>query len=193
MPRNYWLDLFTGKTWEEFLQHGGTVSGFRHRLRRMARKIQVGDYLICHVTGISRIIGILEVKSECYEDHSKIWEDADFPMRFKVEIKYQLTPETAIPIQELKDKLSLFQNLSSPHAWTGFFRQSPAKFKEQDGIAIVEAVKSTIENPVKREYDEAKYNRTPKKYESKDMGVVTVPDEKEKEEDLFTIEEKDNT
>lgn len=190
MGRNYWLDLFTGKTWEEFLQRGASVSGFRYRLRAAARKIQIGDYLICHVTGISRIIGILEVKSECFEDYSKIWEDADFPMRFNVELIYQLTPETAIPIHELKDQLVLFQNLSTPRAWTGFFRQSPAKFKEEDGLRIVEAVKAAIENPVKREYDEAKYNKSPKKYESKQIGVVTVPEDKEKEpEDTFLPEE----
>lgn len=27
MPRNYWLDLFTGTTWKEFLKAGGKVSG----------------------------------------------------------------------------------------------------------------------------------------------------------------------
>jgi hypothetical protein len=27
--RNYWLDLFTGTTWKEFLDAGGEVSGFR--------------------------------------------------------------------------------------------------------------------------------------------------------------------
>jgi hypothetical protein len=35
--RNYWLDLFTAKTWREFLDAGGEVSGFRlgnrHRFR----------------------------------------------------------------------------------------------------------------------------------------------------------------
>ncbi len=29
MARNYWLDLFTGKTWEEFKKHGANISGFR--------------------------------------------------------------------------------------------------------------------------------------------------------------------
>ena len=109
-------------------------------------------------------------------------------MRFDVEIVCQLTPGTAIPIQELKDKLTIFQNLSSPNAWTGFFRQSPAKFKDQDGIAIVEAAKAAMENPVTRDYDKAKYNRTPKKYESKKIGVVTVPDEKDDEE--VTVKEE---
>ena len=27
--RSYWLDLFTGATWQEFLAAGGDVSGFR--------------------------------------------------------------------------------------------------------------------------------------------------------------------
>jgi hypothetical protein len=27
--RNYWLDLFTGATWDEFKQAGGKVSAFR--------------------------------------------------------------------------------------------------------------------------------------------------------------------
>jgi hypothetical protein len=27
--RNYWLDLFTPVTWQEFLDAGGKVSGFR--------------------------------------------------------------------------------------------------------------------------------------------------------------------
>ena len=64
--RNYWLDLFTGKTWEEFLKAGGQISGFRSRKHNLAKKIKIGDYLICYLTGISRFVGILEVKSECF-------------------------------------------------------------------------------------------------------------------------------
>jgi len=29
MSGKYWLNLFTGKTWEEFLENGANVSGFR--------------------------------------------------------------------------------------------------------------------------------------------------------------------
>ncbi|HUU16809.1 MAG TPA: EVE domain-containing protein [Sedimentisphaerales bacterium] len=116
MSRNYWLDLFTGKTWEEFKKNGATVSGFRHRRRRLAKQIQPGDYLICYMTGLSRFIGVLEVKSKCYEDNTPIWEDAVFPFRFNVELVYELTPGTAVPVLSLKDKLLIFQDLSSPHA-----------------------------------------------------------------------------
>ncbi|HEW79929.1 MAG TPA: EVE domain-containing protein [Phycisphaerales bacterium] len=189
MSRNYWLDLFTGTTWEEFKKHGANVSGFRRRRRRLAKKIRPGDYLICYLTGIMRLVGILEVKSECYEDDTPIWDDGVFPIRFKVELIYELTPKTAVPILSLKDKLSLFQNLTSPHAWSGFFRASPGKFDPHDGEIITQAIKAAIANPVARDYDEAKYRRRPKIFESTKIGVVTVPEE-DKEETKLEITPK---
>jgi len=192
---NYWLDLFTGKTWEEFKKNGATVSGFRNRRRRLAKEIHPGDYLLCYLTGLSRFIGVLEVKSESYEDNTRIWEDADFPIRFKVELVYELNPRTAVPVLNLKDKLSLFQNLNSPHAWTGFFRGSPARFDPEDGHIITEAIKEAIANPVERDYDKAKYHRRPKIFESKKVGVVTVPEEEEEttQSPLTTVEAEKST
>ncbi|KAF5429073.1 hypothetical protein C5S39_09550 [Candidatus Methanophagaceae archaeon] len=64
MSGKYWLNLFTGKTWEEFLENGANVSGFREQRRKAAANIHPGDYLICYLTGVSRLIGVLEVKSE---------------------------------------------------------------------------------------------------------------------------------
>jgi hypothetical protein len=186
MGRSYWLDLFTGKTWEEFKKNGSKVSGFRRTRRRRAQDIKPGDYLVCYLTGLSRFIGILEVKSACYEDDTPIWEDAVFPIRFNVDLLYELRPGTAVPIETLKDKLSLFRGLSSPHAWTGFFRGSPARFDPADGEIIVQAVKETMAHPVTRAYDQAKYWRRPRKFESKKIGVVTIPEE-EKEESLQTV------
>lgn len=110
MGRNYWLDLFTGITWEEFTKHGATVSGFRRRRRRLAKEIHHGDYLLCYLTGIMRFVGVLEVKSECYEDDTPIWDDSVFPIRFKVDLVYELTPTTAVPVLSLRDKLSFFKN-----------------------------------------------------------------------------------
>lgn len=176
MARNYWLDLFTGTTWEEFLKRGGNVSGFRERRRNTAKQIHPGDYLICYLTGLSRFIGVLEVKSECYEDHTPIWAEEEFPYRFKVKIVHQLDAKTAVPVSDLKNDLTLFRGLKSK-AWSGFFRGSPARFEEHDGEVIVKAIKDAEKNPIEREYDEKKYWRQPKTYESKKVGVVTVPDE----------------
>jgi hypothetical protein len=57
----YWLNLFTGTTWTEFVKNGSGVSGFSQNRWKTVQEIKVGDRLICCVTGISRFIGILEV------------------------------------------------------------------------------------------------------------------------------------
>ncbi len=181
MARKYWLDLFTGTTWEEFLKSGAKVSGFRERRRKTAEQIHPGDYLICYLTGLSRFVGVLEVKSECYFDQTPIWTNEEFPYRFKVEPVYKLDAETAVPVFELKDQLTLFRGLKSK-AWSGFFRGSPALFDERDGKLIVEAIRQAEKNPIRREYDERKYWRQPKTYESSQVGVVTVPEEAPDEE-----------
>jgi hypothetical protein len=186
MAHNYWLDLFTGTTWDEFKKHGATVSGFRLRRRRLAKEIHPGDYLICYLTGIMRFVGVLEVESESYEDRTPIWDDSVFPVRFKVKLIHELAPATAVPVLSLRDKLSIFRNLKSPHAWTGFFRGSPAKFRATDGEIILQAIREAIANPIEREFDRTKYKRRPKIFESTKLGVVTVPEEEKEEAKVET-------
>jgi hypothetical protein len=54
MERRYWLDLFTGTTWNDFLDAGGVVSGFRETRWDTVRQLKAGDYLLCYLTGLSR-------------------------------------------------------------------------------------------------------------------------------------------
>lgn len=185
MDKKYWLDLFTGKTWEEFLKNGANVSGFKERRRNIAKRIRPGDYLICYLTGLSRFIGVLEVLSESYFDtETHIWEDQLFPVRFKVKVVHALDAMTAIPVHDLKDRLSIFRDTETPRSWSGHFRGSPVQFDQKDGGIIVEAIRTATINPIEREFDERKYWRRPKVYEST-VGEVTVPEE---EEDVTTEE-----
>ena len=64
---NYWLDLFTGVTWKEFLGAGGDVSGFRESRWSAVQKIKPGDYLLCYLTGVSRFIAVLEAASRALQ------------------------------------------------------------------------------------------------------------------------------
>lgn len=179
MDRKYWLDLFTGKTWEEFFKNDANVSGFKERRRNIAKRIHPGDYLICYLTGLSRFIGVLEILSDSYFDTgTRIWEDQLFPVRFKVKVVYALDAKTAIPVHDLKDKLSLFRDAKTPRSWSGFFRGSPVQFAQKDAEAIVEAIKDATSNPVEREFDERKYWRRPRVFDS-NVGEVTVPEEEE--------------
>jgi hypothetical protein len=48
---NYWLDLFTGTTWQEFQKAGSKVTGFREHNRKRAQGIKRGDIFLCYLTG----------------------------------------------------------------------------------------------------------------------------------------------
>src|SRR5262245_12759501 len=43
LPMNYWLDLFTGTTWEESQKAGASVSGFTHRMRKTVQSMRGPD------------------------------------------------------------------------------------------------------------------------------------------------------
>jgi predicted RNA-binding protein len=176
--RNYWLDLFTWTTWQEFLDAGGTVSGFRESRWKTVQKMKPGDYLLCYLTGISRFIGILEVTSAPYRDQSPIWKDEDFPSRIKVKPVITLTAETSVPVYELRDRLSFFQDMKSSIAWTGHFRGSPAKWGVSDAEVVVKALTEASKNPVTRPVDAAKLARRPKPLKAR-IGSVTVPGSEE--------------
>jgi hypothetical protein len=183
MSPKYWLNLFTGKTWEEFLQQGATITGFRETRKKTAENVKPGDFFLCYITGISRFVGVLEIKSNMFIDHTPIWEGEDFPVRFTVKLNYKLEPETAVPVLSMKDQLSFFQDKKSPSAWTGFFRGSPAEFNQEDAEIIIEAIKKAIKNPVEINFDPKKYWRKAHIYNTKGVNV-TVPEQEKEEPEL---------
>ncbi len=191
--RNYWLDLFTGKSWIEFKKAGGHVSGFRESRWKILQKVKIGDYFLCYLTGVSRFIGVLEIFSEAFKDDAYIWEDDIFPCRVKAKIILELTPETAVPVYELKDKLSFFLDLEKKRGWTGHFRGSPALWKKEDGEAVVNALFEAKKNPIIRPVDQKKLLRRPRSIKTK-IGSITIPEkELEKEEDEIMDQPKQIT
>jgi hypothetical protein len=74
---NYWLDLFTGTTWDEFRKSGASTSGFSGRMRKNVERIAVGDVLLCYLTGVMHWVGALEVQGRS-QDKRRIWKEAEF-------------------------------------------------------------------------------------------------------------------
>jgi hypothetical protein len=184
--RTYWLDLFTPKTWDEFLSSGGEVSGFRESRWKSVQQIRKGDYLLCYLTGLSRFIGVLEVVRPAFQDSSPIWEQEAFPSRVGVRIIASLTPETAVPVLELKEALSIFDWTKGPSHWTGYVRGSPSRWKASDGEAVVSAITEAVQNPIRRPFKPQKMSYRPKPLPSTKVGTVIVPDKEEQETPTLT-------
>ena len=100
----YWLDLFTGQTWQEFLDYGATVSGFRKRMRNAVNRIKPGDVLLCYLTGVMRWVGALSVQGRSH-DKKMIWEFDEFAERLSVKPIVLLPPEQGVPMEQRRPRL----------------------------------------------------------------------------------------
>ncbi len=181
----YWLDLFTGTTWEEFLKAGGTVSGFRHRMRKTVEKIQPNDILLCYLTGVQRWVGALRVIGPS-NDQSGIWSFAEFPARLAVEIIVKLSPEQGIPMADLEGKVAFYKGPKDAGKFKAFLRGSPRLFQSsQDGQLIMNLLRETEKNPVKRPVDPRKLARKPlfvtqeRRGQKTIVTKVSIPDSEE--------------
>ena len=184
---NYWLDLFTGTTWNEFQKSGASISGFSHRMRKTVQKIQPGDILLCYLTGVMRWVGALEVVGQT-DDKTPIWKDAEFPARLKVNSLLMLPPTNGIPMSELEGKVQFFLTKADSGKFKGFVRGSPAVFKsKEDGDLILRLLRGAEKSPVSRPVDAKKLARKPffnaerKKGKQTIATVVSVPESEEPE------------
>ncbi|MBI3580952.1 MAG: hypothetical protein HY098_02565 [Nitrospinae bacterium] len=109
----YWVDLFTGTTWNEFIVAGKSVTGFTQRRRNIVSQIKPGDILLCYLTGVQRWVGALEVQGPS-QDKSDIWQVAEFPVRLAVKPIILLQPEYGIPMEELLGKGRFFSRCITP-------------------------------------------------------------------------------
>jgi predicted RNA-binding protein len=138
--RTYWVSPSTLDIWIASQQAGSYTIGFRNRSRGLAQRIKAGDYLLQYLTRLQRWIGILEVTSEADYDDSPRFQGDEFPWRVKVRVVVQLTPDTAIPLSDLKSQLTIYQN---PRAVGNYLRRSPTKLSETaDGERLVAVISS---------------------------------------------------
>jgi hypothetical protein len=184
----YWLDLFTGTTWDEFRNSGASVTGFTNRMRKTVQAIQAGDVLLCYLTGVKRWVGALETIGPSTETR-RLWRDAEFPARLSVKPLVALSPETGVPMEELEGKVSFFATANDRGKFKGMVRGSPRLFKAQgDGDLILKLLREAERAPVARPVDAKKLARKPffkaerRKGKETISTVVTVPEPEEPDE-----------
>ncbi|PYI94366.1 MAG: hypothetical protein DME97_02605 [Verrucomicrobia bacterium] len=178
----YWLDLFTGQTWQEFQNHGAKVSGFRKRMHNAVERIKPGDILLCYLTGVKRWVGALTVNGRS-KDKSAIWEFDPFPERLNVTPTIVLAPEQGVPMEELEGKVDFYRSARDRPGYNGFLRMSPNRFKRQaDAVLLMDLLGRAKEHPTMRPVDAKQLARKPFYKAERKRGretfttVVAVPD-----------------
>ena len=181
----YWIDLFTGTTWNEFRKAGARISGFRSRMDSISKRVSPGDVFLCYLTGVMRWVGALEVVKGS-PDRTRIWKDEVFPVRFEVKPLVVLEPEHGVPMQELQGRVDFFKGPQDAGKFNGFVRMSPNRFKQPgDGDLILDLLRQAQRQPVVRPVDAKKLARRPLYRVEKGRGkakleaVVSVPETEE--------------
>lgn len=173
---NYWLDLFTGTTWDGFRKAGANITGFRKRMQYNARRVKRGDVFLCYLTGVMRWVGALEVVGPT-KDSSQIWASDAFPVRFTVKPLVMLDPECGVLMERFEGKLDFFRGPEDKGGFKAFLRMSPNLFKrEGDGRVVLDALREAERNPVPTPIDPRKLARKPSYFKVEfRKGKVAVP------------------
>jgi hypothetical protein len=183
----FFTNLFTVKTWAEFLAAGGQVSGFSERWVSRAQALEVGDRLLCYLAGANRWVGVLEVAGPAYvvaRDEEPIWED-HYPVRVPVRVLQQVTPLNGPLVNPMLGDLDAIRRMANPKSWGANFLAPLNKWTENDGkrveTALHEASRHPTETPLPRS---ATSRRAPAQIVSDQSGTLSIIPEREDEADV---------
>lgn len=114
---NYILFVTNAENFKLFDQKH--ILGFKQLRKNYALKTHPEDLLTTYVGGIGKLSGIFKIESEMYENREKLFtmktKDEIYPWRFKVSTVVALPETRWVPIENFRDKLSMFKKRSGPH------------------------------------------------------------------------------
>ena len=92
------------------VERGFDVIGFKERRRRQAEEFEPDDEIFFYVTGVQALGGIARVRSEMFEDRSRIWPEKKgkpeiYPWRVQAEPVLILPEEEFVPAETLVTEL----------------------------------------------------------------------------------------
>jgi hypothetical protein len=135
------------------VERGFDVIGFKERRRRQAEDFEPGDEIVFYVTGVQAFGGIARVKSEMFEDRSKIWPGVkkgqrttskkreQYPWRVEAEPVLILPEDEFVPAEELATELEHIRKWPADH-WHLAFQGQLRTIGEADAELLRERLTS---------------------------------------------------
>ncbi len=103
--------------------------------------------MICYLTGVSQLIGVLDITGEPFWGQEEIWSSLAFRSRVPVAPRIILDQRHGIPISSMRDELSIFTAGKTPRSWTTYVRRSPTKWPVEDGEKVIQRLKKAAPPP----------------------------------------------
>jgi predicted RNA-binding protein len=130
------------------VERGFDVVGFKERRRRMAEEFEPGDEIIFYVTGVQAFGGIARVKSEMFEDRSRIWPGKKgkpeiYPWRVEAEPVLVLPEDEFVPAEELVTELEHVRKWPPDH-WHLAFQGQLRTIGDADATLLRDRLESQL-------------------------------------------------
>ncbi|HKH22816.1 MAG TPA: EVE domain-containing protein [Solirubrobacterales bacterium] len=128
------------------VERGFDVIGFKERRRRQAEEFEPGDEVFFYVTGVQAFGGLARVKSEMFEDRTRIWPGKKgkreiYPWRVEAEPVLVLREDEFVPAEELVTELEHVRKWPPDH-WHLAFQGQLRTIVEADAALLRERLSS---------------------------------------------------
>lgn len=140
-----WICLFSPITWGLAKESGFAQIAFPHSREKTAKRIRIGDIIICYVSQRMVLSGILIVDSKCLADgDNSIYKQAgEYPVVGNTSPLHILPEEREVHLQPHVRSFAMFRGISTPSGWTVALRRSPKEISRADLSKCLSLIMST--------------------------------------------------
>jgi hypothetical protein len=127
-------------------ERGFDLIGFKERRRRQAEEFEPGDEIFFYVTGVQAFGGLARVRSEMFEDRTRIWPEKKgkpeiYPWRVEAERVVVLPEDRFVAAEELVTELEHVRKWPPDH-WHLAFQGQLRTIGAQDAELLRERLAS---------------------------------------------------
>ncbi len=138
---SYWVVASDEEVFADIGKGRLRTYGFDKRHENTVKRVSPGDYFLCYLKRAKKFIGMLQVAGPFYRDD----ENTDYPCRVRIKKLVMLTPDTAIPIDDLTYRLSFYPKIKSPQNLGLYLMPSPREWLVRDGKTVAHAIRNRPE------------------------------------------------
>ena len=142
----YWIVVGSPDNFQVAVDRGFDLFGFKSTRRKASGEMEPGDKLVFYLTGIKMFGGIATVKSDSFEDHSKLFTsvkktEEDYPFRVKTKADIVLDEDQMLYVPDFVPLLE-FTKKGETKSWAMHFQGNLHKISEADYNLLEKAMKS---------------------------------------------------
>ncbi|MDZ7727147.1 MAG: EVE domain-containing protein [Dehalococcoidia bacterium] len=147
----YWIVVGGKEIFDKTKELGFTKHGIKSTRRKMAQRIQPGDYMAFYISGYKQFAGMVRVTSEAVTEDTRIWQSSKkpeelYPHRVGIEPVIILDEADWLDAEPYHDRFEWTQRWPRER-WTLAYQGNLHEITEQD----FEVLKADMEKAAKKE------------------------------------------